>query len=477
MTPTPNHGYNVPKEGAEDWHEPLNENFERYDTDIELRDAAANRGDYEPTAGAKFLATDTGVVSVGDGDDWVATLQAGRYAPPTGEDAAGSVAFGGAGNDTEDADGATVGGGADNEASGDGATVAGGEGNEASAAGATVGGGGTNRANAADATIGGGGLNRASSERATVGGGYRNRAGGAAAAVPGGKQNKASGDHSFAAGRLAEAVHDGSFVWNNANGGQRSGGEDQFLVNAVGGVGIGTAPDAPLHVESKDDPALEGDIKVGSSDHRFFVDVQTPGEDYRVTRLLARGDDSTPEQKLVLGAGEDLLTLKNGVSTLRPVTNEALDLGTTIHRFDDVHASVGWFDDLFENSDARLKENVSSLDDGLETISDLRPVTYEWTDSARGTGTRVGLLAQEVEAVLPEVVERVDGEDGDDRLAVEYTKLVPVLIDAVQRQQAGIEERDARIDDLEAAVEEKDARIDDLETRLSALESAVLDDD
>jgi hypothetical protein len=70
MPETPNHGYNVPDEGEEDWHEPLNENFEQYDTDIEIRDELANRSDYEPKAGAKFLATDTGDVALGDGSAW-----------------------------------------------------------------------------------------------------------------------------------------------------------------------------------------------------------------------------------------------------------------------------------------------------------------------------------------------------------------------------------------------------------------------
>ena len=70
MPETPNHGYNVPNEGAQDWHEPLNENFEQYDTDIEIRDAEGNLGDYEPKQGAKFLATDTGDVYLGDGTDW-----------------------------------------------------------------------------------------------------------------------------------------------------------------------------------------------------------------------------------------------------------------------------------------------------------------------------------------------------------------------------------------------------------------------
>ena len=70
MADTPNHGYNVPDQGDEDWHQPLNENFEAYDTDIEIRDQESNLGDYDPKAGAKFLATDTEAMYVGDGNNW-----------------------------------------------------------------------------------------------------------------------------------------------------------------------------------------------------------------------------------------------------------------------------------------------------------------------------------------------------------------------------------------------------------------------
>jgi len=67
---TDNHQYETPAAGTLDWDEPLNRNFERIDTDVELRDADANRSNYVAKAGAKFLATDTGNVYLGDGGAW-----------------------------------------------------------------------------------------------------------------------------------------------------------------------------------------------------------------------------------------------------------------------------------------------------------------------------------------------------------------------------------------------------------------------
>jgi hypothetical protein len=67
---TNNHDYNAPEQGASDWHVPINENFEQIDRDVEIRDKDSNKGSYEPKDGAKFFATDTGNVYLGDGSSW-----------------------------------------------------------------------------------------------------------------------------------------------------------------------------------------------------------------------------------------------------------------------------------------------------------------------------------------------------------------------------------------------------------------------
>lgn len=70
MTDTPNNGYNRPEKGETNWHVDLNENFASIDADVEIRDTEANKGDYKPKSGAKYLATDTGAVYQGDGSSW-----------------------------------------------------------------------------------------------------------------------------------------------------------------------------------------------------------------------------------------------------------------------------------------------------------------------------------------------------------------------------------------------------------------------
>jgi len=63
--------YTTPEKGTHAWHRPLNENPARLDQDVEVRDREANRANYEPTQGKKFLATDSNAVYFGDGGEWV----------------------------------------------------------------------------------------------------------------------------------------------------------------------------------------------------------------------------------------------------------------------------------------------------------------------------------------------------------------------------------------------------------------------
>jgi hypothetical protein len=65
-----NNRYTTPAQGTLDWHRPLNDNFERLDDDVEVRDIDANKDSYTPTSGAKFFATDSGAVYTGDGTSW-----------------------------------------------------------------------------------------------------------------------------------------------------------------------------------------------------------------------------------------------------------------------------------------------------------------------------------------------------------------------------------------------------------------------
>jgi hypothetical protein len=143
--------------------------------------------------------------------------------------------------------------GGSNTASGDYATVSGGFNNIASIEFTALGGGVNNTASGSSATLGGGVGNAASGIAATVSGGGYNIASGYFSAIPGGGSNEAVGEYSYAAGRRAKANHNGTFVWgDDTELDFTSTANNQFLIRASGGVGIGTnSPSAALHVNGE----------------------------------------------------------------------------------------------------------------------------------------------------------------------------------------------------------------------------------
>ena len=99
----------------------------------------------------------------------------------------------------------------------------------------------------------------------------------------------------------------------------------------------------------------------------------------------------------------------------------------------------------YYSSDINLKENIVSINDAMDKISKIRGVYFDWTDehiASRGGEDGyfvqkhdVGVIAQEVREVLPEIVkERTDGT-----LAVEYQKIVALLIEGMKELKAEIE--------------------------------------
>tara|TARA_R110002020_G_scaffold9501_4_gene37239 strand:+ start:7678 stop:14217 length:6540 start_codon:yes stop_codon:yes gene_type:complete len=98
----------------------------------------------------------------------------------------------------------------------------------------------------------------------------------------------------------------------------------------------------------------------------------------------------------------------------------------------------------FSTSDKRLKENVKPLDNALDKISKISGVSFDWKELSEkekeiihgNEGHDVGVIAQEIEEVLPEVVTTRD----TGYKAVKYEKIVPLLIQAIKEQQQQIEE-------------------------------------
>jgi len=98
----------------------------------------------------------------------------------------------------------------------------------------------------------------------------------------------------------------------------------------------------------------------------------------------------------------------------------------------------------YYSSDKRLKENIIPIDNPIEKINQISGVEFDWkplTEEERKSihsheGHDIGVIAQEIEEILPDVVETRD----NGYKAVKYEKIVPLLIEAVKQQQKQIEE-------------------------------------
>ena len=98
---------------------------------------------------------------------------------------------------------------------------------------------------------------------------------------------------------------------------------------------------------------------------------------------------------------------------------------------------------LTQASDARLKDNITSLNHSLEKLQRLNGYHYQWKEN-ESAEVETGLLAQEVQEVLPELVK----ENSDGSLGVNYSGLIPHLIEGLKQQQEQIEALKKEIESL-----------------------------
>src|SRR5205085_126939 len=131
-------------------------------------------------------------------------------------------------------------------------------------------------------------------------------------------------------------------------------------------------------------------------------------------------------------------------------------IGTTTPEYTlHVNGSVAGVGNYNNVSDARYKTNIATFDNALDTILNLRGVTFDWKrDDYPGMnfsdGKQIGFLAQEVEKVLPELVTT----DRKGYKSVAYANVVPVLVEAVKTQQKQINDlrkaKETEVSDLKA---------------------------
>jgi Chaperone of endosialidase len=92
-------------------------------------------------------------------------------------------------------------------------------------------------------------------------------------------------------------------------------------------------------------------------------------------------------------------------------------------------------------SDARMKKDIRNLSKVLDKVLSLRGISFQWKDSQQETLPRLGMIAQEVETVFPELVEM----GPNNMKAINYTGFIAILIEAIKEQQQQIEKLNLQI--------------------------------
>jgi len=100
-------------------------------------------------------------------------------------------------------------------------------------------------------------------------------------------------------------------------------------------------------------------------------------------------------------------------------------------------------------SDRRLKKDIYTISGSMNKILQLRPTEFTWIEQDKQD---IGFIAQEVEEIIPEVIETTDGfvdsETGEksheNTKTISYTKLIPYLVDTIQQMDKRIKELEER---------------------------------
>ena len=176
-------------------------------------------------------------------------------------------------------------------------------------------------------------------------------------------------------------------------------------------------------------------ISLGSASGNIALATQTTG-DYVASLVQGTGVTITNN------SGENAtptIAIGQSVATNATPTFGNLTINGSINATGDITA--------YYTSDKRHKNNIQPIENALLKVSKLNGVTWEWNDDVHEvtkSTPKTGLIAQEVQEVLPEVIK--EREDGF--LALDYSKMMGLMVEAIKEQQTQIHNLTLEIENL-----------------------------
>jgi hypothetical protein len=209
---------------------------------------------------------------------------------------------------------------------------------------------------------------------------------------------------------------------------------DASRITLWGNVGIGTtAPSHKLHIEG-------GNLRIRSASNYNLLTFNSPGWDPTAFVITTRDDLLATSIPLSIDASRITLWGNVGIGTTAPsqkleVCGNAKVVGQIIANSSNLSAGVSC------SSDIRYKKDITPLTNALNNVMQLRGVNYFWKtkefpEKQFPDTKQIGFIAQELEKVYPEVV----FTDKDGYKSVDYSRLTPILVEAIKDQQKIIQQ-------------------------------------
>lgn len=230
--------------------------------------------------------------------------------------------------------------------------------------------------------------------------------------------------------------------------------QPKVTIDSVGRLGVGTRyPQTEIHVKDQ----FGGHTRIG--DNGGWTHVGMANNATGPYNAIANGGSylsflyaANPSAPLT-----SKMLMDGSSNVFRPTNDNLMSLGGSGYRWTAVYATNG----TIQTSDERYKTDIRPLAPGLNAVLALTPISYSWKDKSLqlGTGANYGFSAQELSRILPDLVIHgntpVDAETGKpaseypDVYGVKYAEFAPVLVKAIQEQQALIKELQQKVAELE----------------------------